>query len=304
MLKGIDVSNWQSSLSINAIAHDIDFCICKATESTYFVDSYCDGFIEDCKSNGLQWGFYHFAGHDKPESEAEFFYENCKNYFGHGVPVLDYETENNDNVEWCERFLTRLHELSGVCAMLYISAYRVPQYNDSWIPANCGLWIAGYPYDITSFEDAGEMTYNIGCWKFAAIWQFTSSLRLDGFNGRLDGDIAYMNKDAWFEYANAENSSYNDPAGLQPVQPVLNYYELAKQVVNGDWGNGRTRYESLTSAGYDYETVQELIDDYYELAQDIINGKWGNGWNRENALTGAGYNYELAQTIVNKILEN
>ena len=32
MLKGIDISNWQSDLEIGNVADEIDFCIMKATE--------------------------------------------------------------------------------------------------------------------------------------------------------------------------------------------------------------------------------------------------------------------------------
>ena len=111
-MRGIDISNWQVGLDISKL--DIDFCIAKATEGIGYVDPSCDNFIQQCIEKNILWGFYHFARENNPEDEAEFFYENCKGYINHGIPVLDYETENYSNVEWCERFINHFHELSGI----------------------------------------------------------------------------------------------------------------------------------------------------------------------------------------------
>ena len=231
MLKGIDISNWQAGLDPHKLG--IDFCICKATEGTNFVDGFCDGFIQDCKNNGILWGFYHFAREYAPEREAQFFYDNCTGYVKHGIPVLDYEVwgqNDDDDVAWCEKFLTKFHDLSGVWPMLYISASHCGDFHKSWIPQKCGLWVAGYPtytetYPLTDeygvpiggestrqaqygkYSQTIEMPYDIAPWEFAAIWQFTSSLKLKGYNGSLDGDLAYMDKAAWGKYAGAAVSS-------------------------------------------------------------------------------------------------
>ena len=36
--------------------------------------------------------------------------------------------------------------------------------------------------------------------------------------------------------------------------------EIAREVINGDWGNGAERRNRLTAAGYDYATVQKLVN--------------------------------------------
>lgn len=36
--------------------------------------------------------------------------------------------------------------------------------------------------------------------------------------------------------------------------------EIAKEVVTGKWGNGNTRKTALTKAGYDYKTIQTLVN--------------------------------------------
>ena len=58
-----------------------------------------------------------------------------------------------------------------------------------------------------------------------------------------------------------------------------------------------------TKCGYlkwvDYSTSAELT----QVAKDVINGKYGNGKERIDKLTKAGYNYEEVQKIVNSLLK-
>lgn len=240
MMKGIDISNWQANIIPSNL--NIDFCICKATEGLDFVDKFCDAFIQNCKSAGILYGFYHFARSGKPADEARFFYENCKGYIGEGIPVLDYEVWGvNDDVAWCEDFLKEFLHLSGIWPLLYISASHCRDFTNSWIPQTCGLWVAGYPTEDAyhaykdeygriegfykgqkqkeSFADIPEMPYDIYPWEFAAIWQFTSSLVLPGYNGSLDGDLAYMDAQAWAKYA--RSSTQTAPAANEKKKVVL-----------------------------------------------------------------------------------
>lgn len=290
IMRGIDISNHQAGLQLSKMP--IDFCIMKATEGINFVDSFCDGWVEQAKKLSMPWGFYHFARENDPVKEAEFFVKHCKGYFGHGIPVLDYEVENADNVKWCEKFIQRVYSLTGVWCIIYLSAYRVKQYENSWIPDKCGLWVAGYPASYAYWPTSSEIPYNIVPWKFAAIWQFSSQVILHGYVGKLDGDFAYMDAKAWAKYA-----------GKAKDEPKPTYDktvdELAKEVIEGKHGTGAKRRKSL---GKQYEAVQNRVDKLYDIAEEVIAGKWGNGWNRKNALTGAGYPYELVQQIVNDIL--
>lgn len=288
---GIDISNWQSGLQPSSMP--IDFCIVKATEGIGYTDPECDTFVQNCIDNDILWGFYHFARENDPVSEAEYFVQETRNYFNHGIPVLDYETNNGNDVSWCESFLAHVHDLTGVWPIIYLSAYRIPNYSNSWIPSKCGLWIAGYPYPIASL-DAPEMPYDIAPWEFAAIWQFTSQAIVPGWFSKLDGDIAYMDANAWHKYANADDTPYIPPT------PVKTTDDLVREVMLGEYGTGEDRKRLLGSR---YDEVQNRINELYRIANEVIRGNWGNGWNREQALTGAGYPYDLVQDIVNSILE-
>ena len=89
--------------------------------------------------------------------------------------------------------------------------------------------------------------------------------------------------------------------------------EIAKEVINGKWGNGSARKIALIRAGYDYNKVQAKVDEILSnkkpdkksittIAKEVINGKWGNGKARKDALTKAGYDYNKVQAKVNELL--
>ena len=88
--------------------------------------------------------------------------------------------------------------------------------------------------------------------------------------------------------------------------------ELAEEVIKGYWGVGSERKELLTAAGYDYTTVQEMVNKLMaetdkksvtDIAKEVIVGKWGAGLDRMNRLTAAGYDYDEVQRKVNELLK-
>lgn len=88
--------------------------------------------------------------------------------------------------------------------------------------------------------------------------------------------------------------------------------ELAQEVLQGKWGNGQDRVDRLTNVGYNYNDVQNRVNEILhrnkksieEVARAVIRGEYGNGQDRVNNLTKAGYNYNEVQSKVNEILRN
>lgn len=88
---------------------------------------------------------------------------------------------------------------------------------------------------------------------------------------------------------------------------------IAKEVINGKWGNGSERRRRLEEAGYNYTEVQAKVNQILygakpvlksteEVAKEVIRGDWGNGAERKKRLTAAGYNYKKVQDKVNELL--
>lgn len=53
----------------------------------------------------------------------------------------------------------------------------------------------------------------------------------------------------------------SDTPKEDPKPTLLPLDEIAKQVINGKWGNGAERKQKLTAAGYDYKTVQNRVNE-------------------------------------------
>ena len=54
---------------------------------------------------------------------------------------------------------------------------------------------------------------------------------------------------------------------------------------------------------YDTPTSTTVKKSNEEIAKEVVAGKWGNGNARKTALTKAGYDYKTIQTLVNKLLK-
>lgn len=259
VMRGIDISKWQSGIDLSAV--NADFVIVKATEGIGYVDKSCDGFFQKALSLGKKLGFYHFARPtNDPVREADFFYNNCRGYFGKGIPILDWESGNTSNVAWAKRWLDRVYQLSGVKPVIYMSESVVNANNWSAVAAaDYGLWVAKYrdnnPDYNYNMANAGSRP-KVKWWKFYCMWQWTSTGRLNGYGGYLDCDVFYGDQSTWDAYA-GKSTSVTKP---QPKPASKTTAQLAEEVIAGQWGNGEDRKKRLTAAGYDYNAVQNIVN--------------------------------------------
>ena len=222
MMNFVDISNWQGNngLKLSEIANEIDAVICKATEGTYYVDPYCDDFIEQAKALGKKWGFYHFAGEGNPIYEADFFIEHCANYFKHGIPCLDWET--GESIEWVNTFVRRVYEKTGVWCWIY----SWPRSFTEKVEQNCGRWICEYPSHLLYPDfncDEGETP---DCNGLVCAWQFASDGRIGEYYANLDMNRFYGNEKAWDAYAKAEpieDEDENIEPKPEPTNPTIEY---------------------------------------------------------------------------------
>lgn len=198
MMRGIDISNWQSGTNIPFTS--VDFVICKATEGTGFVDAYCDGWVQSAKANGNAWGFYHFAGTGNAISEADWFIGNCEGYFYEGVPVLDWE--GAQSVQWANDFVRRVHDMTGVWPWIYA---RPEYFNQGGVEANCARWVAEWPnvtsptFDMAQTWLPSETDGNV------VAWQFCSDGYVAGC-GPLDCNLYYGDAASWALYAKGDRA--------------------------------------------------------------------------------------------------
>lgn len=267
-LKGIDISNHQRGLDLSKI--DCDFVIIKATEGKSYVDPSCDTFFQKALSLGKKLGIYHFANNsdNTAQQEADWFINNTRGYIGKAIPVLDWEDDVTDNVPWALEWLQRVEQAYGCKPLIYMSESVVNRYD--WSPvanANYGIWVAKYRDNLPDYNydmsKAGNMP-SIKYWSTMALWQWTSTGRLNGWNGNLDCDVFYGDATAWDKYVGSGSSSNTPSNPTTPQQPQrLSNEEMAKKVIAGEYGDYPERKTRLEAEGYNYEAIQKIVNQAY-----------------------------------------
>jgi len=103
------------------------------------------------------------------------------------------------------------------------------------------------------------------------------------------------------------------PSSPRPSTPgKKSVAEVAKDVIQGEYGNGPERVRKLLAAGYDAKEVQAEVDRILDpprgrktvgqVANEVIRGLWGDGESRIRDLREAGYNPTDVQREVNRRL--
>jgi GH25 family lysozyme M1 (1,4-beta-N-acetylmuramidase) len=219
MLKVIDISNWQGGINLPALLPNVGAVVCKATDGVTFVDSYCDGWVQQCINSNKPWGFYHFASNKSASEEAEFFVRNCQGYFRKGIPILDWE--GKQSVGWVNTFVSKVHSLTGVWPWIYGNPWR---FNQGGVEPDCARWVAKYPavtspsFELAETWSCPEADGNV------VAWQFCSDGRVNGYDEDLDCSLFYGNVDQWKAYAKGDNrdsDAANGDAGSNVSASVL-----------------------------------------------------------------------------------
>jgi hypothetical protein len=92
-----------------------------------------------------------------------------------------------------------------------------------------------------------------------------NAVKAHSYNKDGNKKIAGYGRPRWKE----EPSSMADTAPTKPTPSTsqkpqnptkLSEEEIALQVINGMWGNGKERKQRLTEAGYDYDAIQKIVN--------------------------------------------
>lgn len=219
MLKGIDISGFQKGMDLATVndRNALDFNIMKATESIDVVDSCCDRFYQISKQQNVKRGVYHIlTSAASGAKQAEWFLSNCEGYILDAMLALDiegtssyYTSDIGSAFDFCERVKSE----TGVIPVVYMNGDVVDSQDcQPLVELGCGLWIANYYFGYgkrVGYHDVNPDKHMSNPREFgtAALWQFTSSGQLSGYEGKLDLDLAFMTKEAWDLYANPEKKS-------------------------------------------------------------------------------------------------
>lgn len=298
-MNGIDISAHQDGINLSKVS--CDFVIVKATEGADYFNRCFNGHANKTLKLGRLLGMYHYANGGDVKKEADFFLDKIKKFVGKGIIALDWESDNNprfgrDDAEWCEAWCNYIYRKTGIKPFVYIQKSMMDKVKSVGYP----LWIAQYPDDeYTGFQ---KTPWNEGVYD-CAIRQYSSHGRLNGYSGNLDLNKSYISKATWQKYAGVKASASSIKKSTTTKKKSNEV--IAKEVYDDKWGKGADRKARLTKAGYDYNTIQKLVNElvkkYEAIAVEVLAGKWGNDPERTERLTAAGYDAKKIQDIVNRL---
>lgn len=145
MLKMVDV--FSGSPRSFATLSETNITMIKATQGTGYVNPACNTDYVNAKAAGKLLGLYHYCGGGNPIAEADYFINNIKNYVGEAVLAVDWESYQNaswGDYNYVRQFVNRVHELTGVWCMIYVSQSEIRQVANC--VNDCPLWVAYYKY--------------------------------------------------------------------------------------------------------------------------------------------------------------
>ena len=297
-IKGIDVSEFQGNIDWNKVKNDgIEFAILKLGNiydyDANYKDSKFDTNYKNARANGIKIGAYIYNYCNTIDTLKKGLEWAIKKLEGKELDLPFYldmedkdiqgetkETLNNQ----CNEF-AKYVESKGYQAGVYANVnWLKNELNPNDFDKDISVWVAQY-YKECQYTGKYD------------IWQYASDGSVSGISGNCDMNYLY-NEDIIKESGSTENT---DKKSVD---------ELAQEVIDGKWGDGEARKKKLEDAGYNYNAVQNRVNEMLakpkksvtEVAKNVINGKYGNGDERKKKLEAEGYDYDEVQAKVNQLL--
>lgn len=263
---GIDISEFQEGLSINNARNaGVEFIILRGgftgwgTGISLNKDSCFEDFYIKCKAVGIPCGAYWYScanSYEKGVREAEFFFDNCLKGKQFEYPIyIDVEDVHHQKPAGAA---ATTEAIKGFCETLEKKGFYVGVYaNVDWFRNYINTddlkqfdkWVAAWSRERPTYPDGGM-------WQFGASTNFIRSKYIDG--RVCDQDYSYKDYPEIIKNAGLNGFGKNVEDVEKPVQKTID--ELANEVIEGKWGNGQDRKNRLTAAGYNYDAIQDRVN--------------------------------------------
>ena len=297
MIKGIDVSEFQGNINWDKVKADgIEFAILKLGNiydyDANYKDSKFDTNYKNARANGIKIGAYIYNYCNTIDTLKKGLEWAIKKLEGKELDLPFYLDMEDKDIQGetketltnqCNEF-AKYVESKGYQAGVYANVnWLKNELNPNDFDKKISVWVAQY-YKECQYTGKYD------------IWQYASDGSVSGISGNCDVNYLY-NEDIIKE-------SETDTSDKKTID------ELAEEVIDGKWGDGEDRKTKLEKAGYDYDAVQDRVNEILsrpkksitEVAKDVIDGKYGNGETRKKKLEAEGYNYDTVQAKVNQLL--
>ena len=243
MKYGVDISHWNGNIDFSKL--DKDFVIMKVSQGTH-KDVKFDEYYFSCKLPKGVYIYNKVRNMAEAKAEAEYAVKCLKGKkleYGVWLDMEDSTMKRLGKNVLTEIILTEANVLKQ-------AGFKVGKYcNRDWylnvldtplLSSLYPFWIARYP-----FVDNGSVKESLSpkALKGCKIWQYSSKGKVNGMGGNVDLNI---------EYASPFENVPSNPINTKTVD------ELAKDVINGVYGNKETRKALL---GNRYDEVQKRVNE-------------------------------------------
>ena len=252
-MRGIDVSEWQGNINWDLVKKQIDFAILKlgniGDNTKFWLDPKFVRNYNECVRLNIPIGVYVYSYTNEVDN-AKAAARDVVNYLRDKriqLPVyIDMEdaeisVEGKDKLtQICIEFNTII-EQAGLWAGVYANLNWYNNYlNKDEIKRRYTTWIA-HP------ENANNLDKYKGQYD---MFQYSFKGKISGISGNVD--MNYLYRDLVAEISGNK---------VQPVQPKKSNEQIANEVIAGRWGNGQDRIDKLVAEGYDYQTIQNIVNE-------------------------------------------
>ncbi|WP_329621194.1 lysozyme [Streptomyces sp. NBC_01255] len=197
--EGVDVSGHQGNVAWSTLWNSgVKWAYVKATEGTYYKNTYFTQQYNGSYNIGMIRGTYHFATPDTTTgaAQADYFVNNGGGWSkdGRTLPgVLDiewnpygatcYGKTQSGMVAWIQDFVNRYKYRTGRDAVIYTATSWWKQCTGNYggFASTNPLWIARYASTV------GELPAG---WQYYTMWQYTSSGPTVGDHNHFNGDLS------------------------------------------------------------------------------------------------------------------
>ena len=259
-MKGIDISVFQKGIDLNKVKSEgYEFVILRGGYTGFGAlrgknkDACFEDFYQKAKKAGLKVGCYYYSCADSRSfgiSEAEFLYKNCLEGKTFEMPVyIDIEetrwqSKNKKGVTdailgFCEKI-----EGYGFRSGVYSSVFWFNSMLETSRLGNISKWVASWSKNKPQFN-----------YSHFDMWQCSgdAGVRVMVAGKVVDTDIYY--------------GETTKPSSTKPKKSIN---VIAREVIEGKWGNDSERKKRLTAAGYDYQKVQDKVNELLKAKSEIV----------------------------------
>lgn len=253
MRKGIDVSSYQGIIDWMSAAKDgVEFAILKIIRKDLAPDKQFESNWNGCYASGIPvQGVYNYSYATTVEKSRNDATRILEILAGRESMVwLDMEDKCMEGLgKTLIDIINAYAEVitgAGLAFGVYTGQYFYNTYIKPYGGVAYPLWIARYGKNDGRLDEKyyPQIPGMIG-------WQYTSAGTVEGISGNVDLNV-------WYEditFAPGDSGSEEAGTAIKTVD------ELAREVLDGIWGDDPDRKQRLIAAGYDRDAVQAKVNE-------------------------------------------